>query len=84
MLSFLGKGENLQKLGSAKVPHKRVFALLTPETHSYEMAQVLQKPVFALSGLSADECEHPLVWYLGAGQFFKSYVKSPPVGAPGD
>ena len=30
--------------------HKRVFALLTPEIHSYEMAQMLQKPVFALPG----------------------------------
>ena len=35
---------------SSKVSHKRVFALLTPEIHSYEMAQVLQKPVFALPG----------------------------------
>ena len=34
---------------SAKVSHKRVFALLTPETHSYEIApQMLPKPVFAL------------------------------------
>ena len=31
-----------------KVSHKRVFALLTPEIQSYEMAQMLQKPVFAL------------------------------------
>ena len=35
---------------SAKVSHKGVFALLTPEIHSYEMAQMLQKPVFALPG----------------------------------
>ena len=35
---------------SAKVSHKRVFALLTPEIHSCEMAQMLQKPVFALPG----------------------------------
>ena len=35
---------------SAKVSHKRVFALLTPEIHNYEMAQMLQKPVFALPG----------------------------------
>ena len=34
----------------AKVSHERVFALLTPEVHSYEMAQMLQKPVFALPG----------------------------------
>ena len=27
-----------------------MFALLTPEIHSYEMAQMLQKPVFALPG----------------------------------
>ena len=46
---------------SAKVSHKRVFALLTPEIHSYEMAQMLQKPVFALPGLSANEREHPFV-----------------------
>ena len=35
---------------SAKVSHRRVFALLTPEIHSYEMAQMVQKPVFALPG----------------------------------
>ena len=35
---------------SAKLSHKRVFALLTPEIHSCEMAQMLQKPVFALPG----------------------------------
>ena len=35
---------------SAKVSNKRVFALLTPEIHSYEMANMLQKPVFALPG----------------------------------
>ena len=35
---------------SAKVSHERVFALLTPEIHSYEMAQMLQKPVFAHPG----------------------------------
>ena len=36
---------------SAKASHKRVFALLTPEIHSYEIAQkMLQKSVFALPG----------------------------------
>ena len=35
---------------SAKVSHKTVFALLTPEIQSYEMAQMLSKPVFALPG----------------------------------
>ena len=35
---------------STKVSHKRVFALLMPEIHSFEMAQMLQKPVFALPG----------------------------------
>ena len=35
---------------SAKVSHKRVFALLTPEIPHLEMAQMLQKPVFALLG----------------------------------
>ena len=37
-------------LESAKVSHKRVFALLSPEIRSYEMAQMLQKPVRALAG----------------------------------
>ena len=37
-------------MGEHKVSHKRVFALLTPEIHSCEMAQMLQKPVFALPG----------------------------------
>ena len=56
----MGKVANRQSLAfsnsmwnkweSAKVSHKRVFALLTPEIHSYEMAQMLQKPVFALPG----------------------------------
>ena len=40
----------VNKWESAKVSHKRVFALLTPEIHSYEMARMLQKPVFALPG----------------------------------
>ena len=35
---------------SAKVSHKRVFALLTPEIRSEKMTQMLQKPVFALPG----------------------------------
>ena len=35
---------------STEVSHKRVFALLTPEIRSYRMAQMLQKPVFALLG----------------------------------
>ena len=38
------------KWESAKVSHKRVFALLTPEIRSSKMAQMLQKPVFALPG----------------------------------
>ena len=37
-------------LESAKVSHKRVFALLTPEKPQLEMAEMLQKPVFALPG----------------------------------
>ena len=44
---------------SAKVSHKRVFALLTPEIHSYELTQMLQKTSVRAPGLSADECEHP-------------------------
>ena len=40
----------VQSWESAKVSHKRVFALLTPEIHTYEMAQMLQTPVFALPG----------------------------------
>ena len=35
---------------SAKASHKRVFALLTPEIRGWKMAQMLQKPVFALPG----------------------------------
>ena len=35
---------------SAKVLHKRVFALLAPENMHLEMSQMLQKPVFALPG----------------------------------
>ena len=35
---------------SAKVSHKRVFALLTPEIRGWKTAQMLQKPVFALPG----------------------------------
>ena len=35
---------------SARVSHKRVLALLTPEIPQLEMARVLQKPVFALPG----------------------------------
>ena len=35
---------------SAKVSHKRVFALLTPEKPQPETAKMLQKPVFALPG----------------------------------
>ena len=35
---------------SAKVSHRRVFALLTPEIPHPETAQMLQKPVFALPG----------------------------------
>ena len=35
---------------SAKVSHKRVFALLMPEIRGWKMAQMLQKPVFALPG----------------------------------
>ena len=38
------------KWESAKVSHRRVFALLTPEIPHLEMAQMLQKPVFALPG----------------------------------
>ena len=35
---------------SAKVSHRRVFTLLTPEIPHPETAQMLQKPVFALLG----------------------------------
>ena len=42
--------QKIARWESAKVSHKRVFALLMPEIHSYEMAQMLQKPVFALPG----------------------------------
>ena len=46
---------------SAKVSHKRVFALSTTETHSHEMAQMPKKNSVRAPGLSADECEHPFV-----------------------
>ena len=36
--------------GSAKALHKRVFALLTTEIRGWKMAEMLQKPVFALPG----------------------------------
>ena len=39
-----------QRWESAKVSHKRLFALLTPEIRGWKMAQMLQKPVFALPG----------------------------------
>ena len=42
--------DHLDVWESAKVSHKRVFALLTPEIRSSKMAQMLQKPVFALPG----------------------------------
>ena len=53
---------------SAKVSHKGVFALLTPEIHSYEMAQMLQKPVFAFPGCQRMSVNTLLkVWCFGAG-----------------
>ena len=52
---------------SAKVSLKRVFALLTFEIHSYEIAQMLQKPVFALPGcqrMSVDtSCVEISLWW---------------------
>ena len=42
--------ENIHIWESAKVLHKRAFALLTPEKPQLEMANMLQKPVFALPG----------------------------------
>ena len=53
---------------SAKVSHKRVFALLTPEMRGWKMAQMLQKTSVRAPGLSTDEREHPFVWYFGALQ----------------
>ena len=41
--------QNGPKLGERQ-SIARVFALLTPDIHSYEMAQMLQKPLFALRG----------------------------------
>ena len=43
------------------IAQKGVFALLTPEIHSYEMAQMLQKTSVRAPGLSANEREHPFV-----------------------
>ena len=59
---------------SAKVSHLRVLALSTPDIHSYEMAQMLPKISVRASGLSADECEHPFVWYFGAGWTFCRFL----------
>ena len=46
---------------SAKVSHKRVFALLTPEIRSWKMAEMLQKTSVRAPGLSTHEREHPFV-----------------------
>ena len=53
---------------SAKVSHKRVFALLTPEIRGWNMAQMLPKTSVRALGLSTDEREHPFVWYLGLAE----------------
>ena len=57
---------------SAKVSHKRVFALLTPEIHSYEMAQMLQKPVFALPGCQRMSVNTLLCDTLGLAEQIKT------------
>ena len=63
---------------SAKVSHKRVFALLTPEIHSCEMAQMLQKPVFALPGCQRLSVNTLLCDTLGLadqGDFYRKGVE---------
>ena len=53
----------------AKVSHKRVFALLTPEIRSKKMAQMLQKPVFALPGCQRMSVNTLLCDTLGPADF---------------
>ena len=52
---------------SAKVSHKRVFALLTPEIRGRRNGSNASKTSVRAPGLSTDEREHPFVWYFGAG-----------------
>ena len=54
---------------SAKVSHKRVFALLTPEIRSKKMAQTLQKPVFALPNCQRMSVNTLLCDTLGLADF---------------
>ena len=60
---------------SAKVSHKRVFALLTPEIHSYEMAQMQLKPVFALPGCQRMSVNTLLCDTLALADFFRNHQK---------
>ena len=62
---------------SAKVSHKRVFALLTPEIQSYEMAQMLQKPVFALPDCQRMSVNTLLCGTLGLAENDKSSTFCP-------
>ena len=54
---------------SAKVSHKRVFALVTPEIRGWKMAQMLQKPVFALPGCQRASVNTLLCDTLGLADF---------------
>ena len=65
---FIGE-RNAFLWGSSKVSHKRVFALLTPEIRGYEMAQILQKPVFALPGCQRMSANTLLCDTLGLPDF---------------
>ena len=61
--------------------HKRAFALLTPEIRSWKIAQMLQKPVFALPGCQRMSVNTLLCDTLGlaeflAGLFLKKTSKS--------
>ena len=49
--------------------HKRVFALLTPDSRGWKMAQMLQKPVFALPGCQQTSVNTLLCDTLGLAEF---------------
>ena len=60
---------------SAKVSHKRVFALLTPEIRGWRMAQMLQKPVFALPGCQQTSVNTRLCDTLGPAEFYSCIAR---------
>ena len=70
---------DLKHWESAKVSHKGVFALLMPEYPQLEMAQILQKPVFALLGSQQMSVNTLLCDTLGLDEaffFFKKFAQT--------